>query len=374
MYNEFQDAILRSWLFNATYPFLLLCVRRSPYLVHDTLQQVEGASSADNLKKPLKVQFIGEEGVDEGGVTKEFFQLLLRDLFDPSYGMFLYDDTTRLHWFMPSQLDMEQEFRLVGIMVGLAIYNSQLLELAFPRLMYRKLVGETPCLADVQEVFPDIYNSLKQVLEYEGDVESHFGLTFQVEYEAGFGEMCSEALGDYSKDEPVTNDNRADFVELYVKNLLEDRIRSQYDAFAKGFYKMCHGPVLSMFRAEELEDLICGSRLLDFEELERHTAYDDGFTRDSATIINFWSVAHELSEEQKKLFLSFVTGSDRVPLKGLANLRPRFVISRNGPHSERLPTAHTCFNHLLLPDYNTREALLKRLLTAINNAEGFGLI
>ena len=101
--------------------------------------------------------------MDEGGVTKEFFQLLLRDLFDPSYGMFMYDHTTRLHWFMPSQLDMEQEFRLVGIMVGLAIYNSQLLELAFPRLMYRKLVGETPCLADVEEVFPDIYNSLTQV-------------------------------------------------------------------------------------------------------------------------------------------------------------------------------------------------------------------
>ena len=61
-------------------------------------------------------------------------------------------------------------------------------------------------------------------------------------------------------------------------------------------------------------------------------------------------------------------------LQGLANLRPRFVISRNGPHSERLPTAHTCFNHLLLPDYDTRDALQKRLLTAINNAEGFGLI
>ena len=61
-------------------------------------------------------------------------------------------------------------------------------------------------------------------------------------------------------------------------------------------------------------------------------------------------------------------------LQGLANLRPPFVISRNGPHSERLPTAHTCFNHLLLPEYKDRESLQKCLLTAINNAEGFGLI
>jgi len=98
--------------------------------------------------------------VDEGGVTKEFFQLLLRDLFDASYGMFTYDNATRLHWFRPSQLDMDQEFKLVGIMVGLAIYNSQLLELAFPGLLYRKLVGETLGLADVEEVFPDVHSSL----------------------------------------------------------------------------------------------------------------------------------------------------------------------------------------------------------------------
>jgi len=102
---------------------------------------------------------------------------------------------------------------------------------------------------------------------------------------------------------------------------------------------------------------------------------DDLFAdRDSPTIVNFWSVVHDLSEEEKKLFLSFVTGSDRVPIKGLSNLRPQFVISRNGPHSDRLPTAHTCFNHLLLPDYKDKETLRKCLVTAINNSEGFGLI
>jgi len=280
MYNEFQDALLRSWLFSATYPFLLLRVRRSPYLVNDTLRQVESASSSGSLKKPLKVQFIGEEGVDEGGITKEFFQLLLRDLFDPSYGMFVYDDATRLYWFQPSQLDLEQEFRLIGIMIGLAIYNSQLLELAFPHVLYRKLVGQEPALEDVKEIFPEIHNSLKQILEYPGDdLETSFGLTFEVEYEAGFGEIRTETLGGHDPSTPVTRSNRAEFVQLYVKNLLVDRIRSQYDAFASGFYHMCQGPVLSMFRAKELEEVVCGSHLLDFDELERHAHYDDGFTR-----------------------------------------------------------------------------------------------
>ena len=65
----------------------------------------------------------------------------------------------------------------------------------------------------------------------------------------------------------------------------------------------------------------------------------------------FWQVVHGLQQEQQKQLLFFVTGSDRVPIKGLASLTPEFTISRAGPHSDRLPTAHTCFNHLLLPDY-----------------------
>ena len=62
-------------------------------------------------------------------------------------------------------------------------------------------------------------------------------------------------------------------------------------------------------------------------------------------------MVHGLPQEQQKQLLFFVTGSDRVPIKGLASLTPEFTISRAGPHSDRLPTAHTCFNHLLLPDY-----------------------
>ncbi len=62
----------------------------------------------------------------------------------------------------------------------------------------------------------------------------------------------------------------------------------------------------------------------------------------------------------------------RSPIKGLGSLT--FVISRNGPDSDRLPTAHTCFNHLLLPEYSDKEKLKRCLYTAISNAEGFGLM
>ena len=86
---------------------------------------------------------------------------------------------------------------------------------------------------------------------------------------------------------------------------------------------------------------------------------------------DLWSIVHELSEEDKKKFLFFCTGSDRVPIKGLGNLE--FVIGRCAD-SDRLPSAHTCFNHLLLPDYSSREKLKKYLITALANNKGFGLM
>ena len=57
---------------------------------------------------------------------------------------------------------------------------------------------------------------------------------------------------------------------------------------------------------------------------------------------------------------------------GLGKLK--MVLSKNGPDSDLLPTSHTCFNHLLLPDYSSKEKLRAKLEHAINQSEGFGLM
>ena len=89
MTHEFEGAILRSLFVGATSPYLVIKVRRA-HLINDTLLQM--GLRKDDLKKPLKVQFVGEEGIDEGGVQKEFFQLIMGQIFDVNYGMFTYDE------------------------------------------------------------------------------------------------------------------------------------------------------------------------------------------------------------------------------------------------------------------------------------------
>lgn len=51
-----------------------------------------------DLFKPLRVHFIGEEGIDAGGVKKEFFQLLVGELLSPDYGMLVYQPESHTYW------------------------------------------------------------------------------------------------------------------------------------------------------------------------------------------------------------------------------------------------------------------------------------
>ncbi len=150
-------------------------------------------------------------------------------------------------------------------------------------------------------------------------------------------------------------------------------IAKQFNAFKRGFDLVVNGPSFSIFTPEELELLVCGEPTLDFEELERAAQYEsEEFGPSNQVVKWFWEAVHELSDERKKKLLHFATGSDRAPIGGLKNLT--LVIQRSGGDGDdRLPSSHTCFNHLLLPNYSSKEILVARLAVALDNSEGFGL-
>eukprot|EP00743_Colponemidia_sp_Colp-15_P004605 GILK01004964.1.p1 GENE.GILK01004964.1~~GILK01004964.1.p1 ORF type:complete len:1287 (+),score=231.43 GILK01004964.1:166-3861(+) len=369
MQQEIQNAMLRTQLTQwQELPFLILPVHRDN-LLRDTLSCISSVPHY-TLRKPLKVQFIGEEGVDEGGVTKEFFQLLIREIFDVKYGLFTYEPMTRQYWFAPS-IDSEADLILVGAVLGLAIYNGAILDVHFPQVVYKKLRNDPITFADLASSHPEIHKGLVQLLAYSNqDEEDVFCLTFQISY-SRFGENVTHDLKPNGADIPVTHQNKKEFVDLYTKFLLEDSIKKEFQSFSGGFWKVCDGPSMHLLTASELEQLVCGTPHLDFNELEKGTRYEAGYTAEHPTIRQLWHVLHALSLEEKKMFLRFTTGSDRAPLGGLKNLN--LLVQRNGPDSERLPTAYTCFNALLLPEYRDEATLYQRLTTAIRNSEGFGL-
>ena len=126
-----------------------------------------------------------------------------------------------------------------------------------------------------------------------------------------------------------------------------------------------------MFAPDELDILVSGEEVLDWEELQKNAKYKDGYSANSKVIKWFWEIFNTYSPEMKCKFLLFTTGSDRAPVGGLANV---VITIQKVNDPSKLPVSHTCFNILCLPNYPRKNDLKRKLEIALTQTEGFGLV
>ncbi|CAH8562696.1 unnamed protein product [Schistosoma turkestanicum] len=352
-------------------PYFSITVRRDNIL-QDTLSHLTMANPAD-FKKLLKVKFENEEAVDEGGVMKEFFLLVMRDLLNPVYGMFRCYPESRMLWFSESTMESDNVFLMAGILCGLAIYNSIIVDLSFPLAMFRKLLGEQPGLDDLKELDPVVGRSLQQLLDYENaDLADVFCLNFTVTIDY-FGVNKTIPLIENGENITVNQDNKSLYVKKYVEYVFDKSCEIPYKAFEKGFLQVCGGYSLKLFQPSELQSLVVGSEVVNWDELRQNTTYQGVYWDRHPVIIWFWDVLlYDFTVEEKKKFLRFLTGCDRVPIVGFSGVK--ITIQPNNSGDEFLPVAHTCANLLDLPMYSSKEILAKKLSMSIQQTEGFGLV
>ncbi|KAJ2772617.1 putative E3 ubiquitin-protein ligase, partial [Coemansia linderi] len=203
----------------------------------------------------------------------------------------------------------------------------------------------------------------------DDDVEDTFCLTFEASYDA-YGEVVTVPLVPNGAQLAVTSQNRVEYVMRYLQWVLHDSVAKQFEPFKRGFYYVCGGNALSLFKAEEIELMVRGSGVdwdpADLMALTEVVGFEEAVeVRDW-----FWEVLGEMAPEDRSLFLAFVTGSDRLPM-AWSMLRLKLVLL--GGEHERLPVAHTCFNQLGLWKYRSKEELRDKLVLALNESEGFGL-
>ncbi|XP_025061346.1 probable E3 ubiquitin-protein ligase HERC4 isoform X3 [Alligator sinensis] len=288
-------------VYESVNPCLILMVRRDN-IVGDAVEVLRKTKNLD-YKKPLKVIFVGEEAVDAGGVRKEFFLLIMRELLDPKYGMFRYYEESRLIWFSDKTFEDSDLFHLIGVVCGLAIYNFTIIDLHFPLALYKKLLNKKPSLDDLKELMPDVGRSMQQLLDYpEDDIEETFCLNFTITVE-NFGTTEIKELVPNGADIPVVKQNRQEFVDSYVDYIFNKSVASLFNAFHSGFHKVCGGKVLQLFQPSELQAMVIGNTNYDWKELEKNTEYKGEYWADHPTVKLFWEVFHELSLEKKKQFL-----------------------------------------------------------------------
>ncbi|KAI4339776.1 hypothetical protein MLD38_024681 [Melastoma candidum] len=361
---------------------LRISVRRA-YILEDSYNQLRLRSTLD-LKGRLTVNFQGEEGIDAGGLTREWYQLLSRVIFDK--GALLFTTVGNESTFQPNPNSVYQTehlsyFKFVGRVVGKALFDGQLLDVHFTRSFYKHILGAKVTYNDIEAIDPDYFKNLKWMLE--NDITDVPDLTFSIDadeeklilYERT--EVTDHELIPNGRNIKVTEENKHQYVDLVAEHRLTTAIRPQINAFLEGFGELIPRDLISIFNDKELELLISGLPDIDLDDLRANTEYS-GYSAASPVIQWFWEVVQVFSKEDKARLLQFVTGTSKVPLEGFSALQgisgsQKFQIHKAYGSPDHLPSAHTCFNQLDMPEYPSKEQLEERLLLAIHEGnEGFG--
>ncbi|BFZ02488.1 hypothetical protein BsWGS_05528 [Bradybaena similaris] len=342
----------------------------------DSFRTIMGIKNADMLKTRLWIEFDGEIGLDYGGVAREWFYLLSKEMFNPYYGLFEYSATDNYTLQINALSGILNEdhltyFEFIGRVAGMAVFHGKLLDAFFIRPFYKMMLRKPITLNDMESVDSEYYNSLIWIQENDpADLE----MTFSVE-EDQFGEIKTKDLKPNGRNIPVTNENKMEYITCVIKWRFAARVDTQMKAFMKGFNALIPQAQLQIFDENEVELLMCGLQDIDVNNWKQNTAYKGEYNPNHPVIINFWKAVYSFNNEVRARLLQFVTGTSRVPMNGFAELYgsngPQLFTIEKWGNTNQFPRAHTCFNRLDLPQYATYQELRSKLVTAIENTQGF---
>ncbi|KTG45154.1 hypothetical protein cypCar_00017714, partial [Cyprinus carpio] len=349
---------------------LLRLIVRRDHLLEGTFNQVMAYSRKELQRNKLYITFVGEEGLDYSGPSREFYFLLSQELFNPYYGLFEYsaNDTytvqiSPMSAFVENHLEW---FRFSGRILGLALIHQYLLDAFFTRPFYKALLRLATDLSDLEYLDEEFHQSLQWMKD--NDITDVLDLTFTV---------TERELKSGGTNVQVTEKNKKEYIERMVKWRVERGVVQQTQALVRGFYEVVDSRLVSVFDARELELVIAGTAEIDLNDWRNNTEYRGGYHDGHIVIRWFWGAVERFNNEQRLRLLQFVTGTSSVPYEGFTALRGsnglrRFCIEKWGKITS-LPRAHTCFNRLDLPPYPSYTMLYEKMLIAVEETSTFGL-
>ena len=215
-------------------PPLQLGVRRDQVFL-DSFKFLSFKSGDEIKYGKLSIRFNGEEGVDAGGVTREWFQVLSRQMFNPDYALFnpVSSDRTTFHPNPLSKVNDEHLlfFKFIGRIIGKALYEGRALDCHFSRAVYKRILGKTVSVKDMESVDVDVYKSLLWAMD--NDITDSLDETFSVTRD-DFGHTEIVDLIENGRNVPVTEENKQEYVQRFVEYRLTGSVQAQLEQFLKG--------------------------------------------------------------------------------------------------------------------------------------------
>ncbi|XP_033160284.1 E3 ubiquitin-protein ligase Nedd-4 isoform X10 [Drosophila mauritiana] len=350
-------------------------IRRTSIL-EDSYRIISSVTKTDLLKTKLWVEFEGETGLDYGGLAREWFYLLSKEMFNPYYGLFEYSamDNYTLQINNGSGLCNEEHlsyFKFIGRIAGMAVYHGKLLDAFFIRPFYKMMLQKPIDLKDMESVDTEYYNSLMWIKENDPRI---LELTFCLDEDV-FGQKSQHELKPGGANIDVTNENKDEYIKLVIEWRFVARVKEQMSSFLDGFGSIIPLNLIKIFDEHELELLMCGIQNIDVKDWRENTLYKGDYHMNHIIIQWFWRAVLSFSNEMRSRLLQFVTGTSRVPMNGFKELYgsngpQMFTIEKWGTPNN-FPRAHTCFNRLDLPPYEGYLQLKDKLIKAIEGSQGF---
>uniref|UniRef100_A0A8C2H8C8 HECT-type E3 ubiquitin transferase n=1 Tax=Cyprinus carpio TaxID=7962 RepID=A0A8C2H8C8_CYPCA len=345
-------------------------------LFEDSFQQIMSCHPQD-LRRRLWIIFPGEEGLDYGGVAREWFFLLSHEVLNPMYCLFEYagKDNYCLQINPASFINPDhlKYFKFIGRFIAMALFHGKFIDTGFSLPFYKRILNKPLALKDLESIDPEFYNSLIWIKDNNIE-DCGLEMFFSVDKEI-LGEVTTHELKPDGGNIQVTEENKEEYIRLVAEWRLSRGVEEQTQAFLEGFNEVLPQQYLQYFDAKELEVMLCGMQEIDLGDWQRNTIYRH-YARSSKQIVWFWQFVKEIDNEKRMRLLQFVTGTCRLPVGGFADLMgsngpQKFCVEKVGKENW-LPRSHTCFNRLDLPPYKSYEQLKEKLLFAIEETEGFG--
>lgn len=362
------------------------------------------ASSPEALHTYLKITFAGEPGIDAGGLLREWFGIVCKELFSEKMGLFVPTKGEDMsYWINPLSGEKNpnhlQYFRLAGILVGKAFFEGLVLDVHLALPLLKHVLGIPISFSDLEFLDEDLHRNSKW-LKTNSQAEN-LCLTFSIMMENG----KEVDLKENGRNIDVTDENKEEYLRLVLEYRMLESISDQLQEFLSGLYDVVPKGLLSVFDYQELELMLCGIPTIDTADWKTNTRVryfvaDDGglnlinpLSRKRPVVISeeaqdavlawFWIIIESFTPEERARLLQFTTGTSRVPVEGFRGLTSSSgiihpftiqLVQRGNEASGLFPKAHTCFNRLDLPLYRSMEEM-ETYLTMVSQMEiiGFGL-
>ncbi|KAM4527576.1 putative E3 ubiquitin-protein ligase HERC1 isoform 4-T4 [Odontesthes bonariensis] len=324
-----------------------------------------------------KVKLVGEGADDAGGVFDDTITEMCQELQSGVVELLIHTpnsfadvgsntDRFLLNPAAHSEEHMVQ-FRFLGILMAVAIRTKKPLDLHLAPLVWKQLCSMPLGGSDLEEVDLLTYRTLQGILHLEnsGITEDNFHVMIPLDAfmaHSADGRLVPVVPG--GQNISLTYANRTEYVERAMDYRLHE-MDSQVAAVREGMSTIIPVPLLSLLTAQQLEQLVCGLPEVSVEMLKKLVRYRD-ITDNQQLICWFWESLEEFTNEERVLFLRFVSGRSRLP-SNPADISQKFQIIKVDRPINGLPTAQTCFFLLRLPPYSSQAVLAERLRYSIHN-------